>query len=225
MGAEDGPLLAHLDLEDRRRVLSKCRRMRIRAGGYLFHAGEAGDTLHLIDRGLVGILAGSSLGEPFMLTVLGPGQVFGEQALLSDDRARTATAQALQQTETLALSRQDFEELRRRHPSVDRFLIAILSAQVRRLSDQVVELIELPAPARVYRRIVAMGELFGGTDGTVIPLTQSQLASLAGVKLRVTNRVVAEARRNGLLQTGRHRLVLVDFERLRVQARAGRRLS
>jgi CRP-like cAMP-binding protein len=146
------------------------------------------------------VLSGHALGDPVMLRVLGPDEVFGEQALLSASPTRMATVQSLLATETMALSRSAFEELRRSHPSVDRFLVAVLAAEVRRLSQQIVELTELPAETRVYRRIVAMAELFDATeDGASIPLAQHHLASLAYAKLRATNRVLADARRDGVL--------------------------
>jgi CRP-like cAMP-binding protein len=226
MGIERSLLFAGFDAAERRDVLMRCRRRRFRAGAFIFHEGEAGDTIHVIDRGLVAVLSGHALGDPVMLRVLGPHEVFGEQALLSARRTRMATVQALLATETMALSRTAFEELRQRHPSVERFLVAILAAEVRRLSQQIVELTELPAPIRVYRRIVSMAELFDATqDGAAILLAQHHLASLAYAKLRVTNRVLAEARRDGVVETARRRIVVLDWDRLRARARLPRTAS
>jgi CRP-like cAMP-binding protein len=220
MPIERSPLFAGIDVSARREVLMCCRRCRFPAGAFIFHEGEAGDTLHVIDRGLVAILSGGRLGDPVMLHVLGAGEVFGEQALLSASRTRTATVQALVATETMALPRAGFEELRRSHPSIDRFLVAVLAAEVRRLSQQIVELTELPAATRVYRRLVTMAELFGATEnGASIPLSQHHIASLAYAKLRVTNRVLADARRDGVLGTARRRIVVLDWAQLRARAR------
>ena len=69
---------------------------------------------------------------------------------------------------------------------------------VRRLTNQLTELAELPAPVRIHRQVVALGGLFEVLDtDRRIPVSQNQLASLAGAKLRVTNKVLAEARPSG----------------------------
>jgi CRP/FNR family cyclic AMP-dependent transcriptional regulator len=156
---------------------------------------------------------------------MGPGDFFGEQALLSARAVRSATIQALEPTETLVVNRGDFEELRRQHPEVDRLLIGVLAQMVERLTRQVAELTETPGTVRIYRRIVALAELYGGNgegapeEGVEIPLTQDQLASLAGVHLRLTSRVLGEARAAGLLDTNKGRLVIKDLPGLRRRAR------
>ena len=115
-----------------------------RRGETLFHAGDPGDSLHLIDKGRVAIRASSRAGDEAILVVLGRGDSFGEQALLNPTATRTASAVALESVETRVLLRTDFTELRREQPSVERFLVEVLAAQVRRLSDQLMEALYLP---------------------------------------------------------------------------------
>jgi CRP/FNR family cyclic AMP-dependent transcriptional regulator len=211
--------LAAVNEQDQRRIIQLCIRRRYAGGAFLFYAGDAGDSLYLIVKGKVAILVGGALGDVQMLSILGVGQVFGELALIGEEHHRTTSVQALEPTETLVLRRADFEELRHQHPSVDRFLVALLANQVRRLTSRIVEAAEVPATARVYRRIVDLAELFEATDGPAqVPITQDQLASMAGVKLRVTNRVIGDARRDGVLDTGRGRLTLLDLPELRRRA-------
>ena len=213
-------LLDVLSHDARRRVLQRCNRMRFGAGAYIFHAGEAGDSLHIIDSGRVGVQAGGALGEPVTLMILGPGDEFGVLALLGPEHRRSATIQAITTTETLVLHRDDFEEVRRTHPSVDRFLITLLASQVTRLTEQVVEAAELPAPTRIYRRIVQLGTLFEvAGSNTPIPITQNQLASMAGAKLRVTNAVLAKAKGDGVLDLARRRIAVLDWTEVHRRAR------
>lgn len=215
-------LLGDLSEHDRRQVLARTTRLRFARGAYVFHAGEAGDSLHLIDRGRVAVQAGGALGDPLTLTILGAGEAFGEQALLAEDHRRTATIQAIEVTETLMLRRGDFEDIRTRHPSVDRFLVAVLARQVRRLTEQITELAEVSAPTRVYRRLVSLVELFEvDRPGGEIPVTQSQLASMAGTKLRLVNQVMSDARSGGVLETANRRIIVRDLDALRRRARQG----
>jgi CRP/FNR family transcriptional regulator, cyclic AMP receptor protein len=213
-------LLDELSHDARRRLLQRCNRVRFGSGAYIFHAGEAGDSLHIIESGRVAVLAGGALGEPVTLMILSAGDVFGELALLSVEHRRTATIQAMTTTETFVLHRADFEDVRRTHPSVDRFLIRLLAEDVRRLTEQVVEAAELPAPTRIYRRIVRLGTLFEvAGSNTPIPVSQTQLASMAGAKLRVTNAVLAKAKGDGVLDLARRRIAVLDWNEVHRRAR------
>jgi CRP-like cAMP-binding protein len=218
--AESLPLLASLSEEERRIVLRTCVRTRYPRGAFVFHAGQKGDALHLITKGRVTVSAAGALGEPTALAIMGVGEAFGEMALLDPDHTRTATIRAIEATETLVLRQDDFDELRRRHPVVNELLIRVLVARVRRLTTQVVELAELPAPVRIHRRLVALGELFQVVDtDEPIPVSQDQLASLATTKLRVTNKVLRDARAAGVLETGRRRILVHDWAAVRRSAR------
>ena len=170
----------------------------------------------MIESGRVAVLAGGAVSEPVTLTILGPGQVFGELALLSLDNRRTATIRAMATTETLALHRDDFEDLRRSHPTVDRFLLDLVASQVARLADPMIENFELSATARIYRRVAELGTVFGvrGTDRPISGVSQGQLASMAGVQLRVTNDVLARAQRDGVLTWARERMSILDWPRV-----------
>jgi CRP-like cAMP-binding protein len=222
----DPPLLSALTKEARASLLQRCRRRQYGRGAYLVYEGDPGDSLHLIVRGRVAVLIGGADGNPFTVALMSAGDFFGEQALLNRAAVRGATIQAIEPTETLVVGRGEFEELRQQHPEVDRLLIGVLVAMVDRLTRQVAELTDVPGTVRIYRRIVALAELYADEAGEAaapieIPLTQDQLAGLAGVHLRLTSRVLGEARAEGLLDTSKRRLVVRDLEGLRQRAELG----
>jgi len=94
-----------------------------------------------------------------------------------------------------------------------------LADQVRRLSARLVEALTEPAEVRVYRRLHELGAVYQVTGtGEPIPLTQDQLATMAGARLRIVNKVLNEARRDGVLATRRRRIVIEDWDE--VQRRA-----
>jgi CRP-like cAMP-binding protein len=220
---ETSVLMDGLSPQERSEVRARCQRRRFAAGEHLFHTGDMGDALHYIDRGRVLILVETSGGDTVALTVLGQGQSFGEQALIDPRARRTATARALEPTETLALSRDDFELLRTQHPHLERVFTNVLAEQVRRLSDRLVEALTEPIEVRVYRRLYELGALYEvtGTEDP-IPFTQDQVAAMAGARLRITNRVLNEAKRDGVLSTRRRRIVVLDWDALRRRARLQR---
>ena len=96
--------------------------------------------------------------------MLGRGEGFGEQPLLEPGQRRTASAVALEPTETLVLSRVQFEDLRASHPTVDGLLVAHLARQVRRLTDLYVDTAFLPAEKRVLKRLLDLEELYDGAE-------------------------------------------------------------
>jgi CRP/FNR family transcriptional regulator, cyclic AMP receptor protein len=205
------PVLAELPEDDRRRVLQAARRRRYARHEVIFHEGDPGDTLHLIAKGRVAVAIATPLGDSTTLTVLGAGQFFGELALVGNQPVRTATVAALEPTETLALRQQQFDELRRDHPTIDRFLVAILAEQVKRLSTQLLEALFVDAETRVLRRLLDLAQEYGeGLPGTVIPLTQEDIATMAGTTRPTTNRVLRDAEAAGAIRIARARTEIVD---------------
>jgi CRP-like cAMP-binding protein len=154
------------------------------------------------------------------LDILGVNDTFGVLALLLKGHRRTATIQAIEPTETQVLSRIQVDDLRKSGRAIDNFLLELLAQQVERLTSQLTELSEVAAPVRVYRRIVDLAEIFEATRvGGRVPVTQAQVASMAGVKLRVASRVISDARRAGLIDTGWRQLMVLDLPELQKRSR------
>jgi CRP/FNR family transcriptional regulator, cyclic AMP receptor protein len=142
---------------------------------------------------------------------LGAGRFFGELALVGNQPVRTATVTALEPTETLTVRQQQFDELRGDHPTIDRFLVAVLAEQVKRLSTQLLEALFVDAETRVLRRLLDLAQEYGeGRRGTVIPLTQEDIAAMAGTTRPTTNRVLRDAEAAGALRTARARTEMLD---------------
>jgi CRP-like cAMP-binding protein len=214
------PILSSLSEEDRRRVLASTRRRKFGRREVLFHEGDLGDTLHLIDKGRVAVRITTPLGDVATLHVLGAGEVVGEMAVIHEGGRRTATVMALEPTETLSLQRDQFIELRRDHPAIDRFLIEVLAAHIGRADRHLMEALFVPVERRVLRRLLALTDVYGNPgDHSEIPLTQDDLASLAGTSRATVNRVLRQAEEAGWVSLGRGRVKVLDAERLARRAR------
>ena len=214
--------LQDLDAEQRQAVLRATSRRRYRKGDTIFHEGDPGDTLHLLVKGFVAVRVTTPMGETATLTVQGPGDFFGEQALLPPASRRTASVVALDAVETMTLGVAHFEELRRTDPRVDRMLISALDAQVRRLTTQLLEALYSPADTRVMRRLRDLARLFGEADsvGSVtVPVTQEDLATMAGTTRPTANRVLQELAGAGIVELARGRIAVTDLVALDKRAR------
>ena len=216
----DWPLLDGIPEEPRRRVLAAGRLRRFARGEVIFHEDDPGDSLHLIAKGRVAVRVTTPLGEVATLAVLGPGDFFGELALIGRPESRTATVTALEKTETISIHRDVFDTLKSEQPSVETFITGVLGAQVRRLSGQVLEALYVPADKRVLRRLWELAKLYGeGADGTVVPLTQEDLASVAGTSRATVNRVLGQATEAGFVEVSRGRIAVLDAATLEKRAR------
>jgi CRP/FNR family transcriptional regulator, cyclic AMP receptor protein len=204
-------LFAGVPAEDVRRLLEIARRRTFARGEVVFHRGDPANALHLIVAGRFAVAITTPLGETAMLGVHGPGDAFGELALVSGgETVRSATVSALEQAETRSVLSNDFARLRREQPSVDAVVAAILAERVRRLSEQVTEAYYLSAEARVLRRLHDLAELYGGT----VPLPQEALAELAGTSRATVNRVLREQAQRGTVSLGRSKVVVLDIDAL-----------
>jgi CRP/FNR family transcriptional regulator, cyclic AMP receptor protein len=210
-----GPLFEGVAEADAARLLERARRRRFDAGEVVFHAGDPADTLHLIQRGRFAVRVTTEFGDVATLAVLGPGDVFGELALLTPRAPRSATVVALEPAETLSVHELDFGRVRAERPETADVLIAILAAQVRRLSRHLAEALYVPADTRVRRRLLEMADVYRADDEVVVPLTQEELASLAGTSRATVNRVLREEEEYGTLSLGRGRTQVIDPDGLR----------
>lgn len=209
------PLLASLTPEDRRTVLSTAHRRRFATREVIIREGDPGETFHLIAKGRVGVRVTTPGGSVVLVNVRGRGGAFGEQALIGPTDRRSATIDALEPTETLSLTRAAFDDLRRAHPGVDRLLVEVLSAEVTRLTNRLAEALYDPAEKRVVRRLLELDEVYDG----VVPLTQDNVASMAGTTRPTTNVVLRALEADGVLSLSRGRFEVLDRPALARRAR------
>jgi len=211
-------LLADVPAEALRALLTIARRRTFARGEIVFHRGDPADSLNLIRKGRFSVRIVTPLGDSAMLSVLGPGDAVGELALLGEP-VRSATVSALEPAETYSVHRDEFERLRHEHPIVNDVLFGILTDRLRRVADQLVEAYYVPADRRVLRRMSELAELYGADEGeAVVPLTQEEIAELAGTSRATVNRVLRDAERRGSVELRRGRTAVLDLDELRRRA-------
>jgi CRP-like cAMP-binding protein len=215
----DWPVLASMPAEDRSRLVATLRRRAYRRDEVIFHEGDPADTLHLIAAGHVSVRVTLPGGEFVIVTLFGPGDAFGETALVGGSRPRGGTVIALDPCETLSLGRDQFERLRASYPGVNRFLVELLAARVQKLNGQLLEALYVPAERRVLRRLLDLCQMYGG-DGEqiVIPVTQETLASLAGTTRPTANQVLGRLAARQLVEVSRGQIAVLNRGELQRRA-------
>ena len=208
-------LLAGVPRDEVARTLEIARRRTFARDEVVFHEGDPADTVHLIDSGRAVVRSTTRHGQRITLAVLGPGEAFGELALLDGGTRRNATVAAIEPLVTHAIYEADFHRLRRDHPQLSEVIIALLSARVRLLDAQLLDALYLPADLRVRKRVAELAERYAVADGeTVIPLRQEDIADLAGTSRATVNRVLREEARRGTVRLTRGRTAVIDRDRL-----------
>lgn len=214
-------LLGALPPDEADRLLAMSRRRRFARQEVVFHQGDPADALHLVQRGRFAVRAITPLGDSVVMAVVGAGDCFGELALLGSTRVRTATVAALEESETRSVHERDVARLQAEHPEVLVAVVQVLAAQVERLTGRLVEALYVPSERRVLRRVAELAQLYEAPDGgeTVVPLTQEELAELAGTSRATVNKVLRDAERRGLLELRRGRTVVSDLDGIEARGR------
>jgi CRP-like cAMP-binding protein len=199
------------------------RTRRFRRGEVLFHQGDPGDSLFIVSTGTVKIVLPSEEGDEAILTTIGPGAFFGELALL-DDAPRSATAVAMEPTETFVLRRDAFRALIDGSPTARDALLAALAGELRRLTAHVEELHFLDMTGRLAARLARLAQDSGipAEDGTIRldrPFTQGELAAMIGATRQSVNKLLGMFVEDGLLRIDRDTIVVIDLPGLLRAAR------
>ncbi len=212
------PLFAALTPEELRSLGVLLRRRRYAAGEVIFHEGDAGTALYIIENGEVKIVLGSAEGKEVVLGLLGPGDFFGELALL-DGEPRSANAVAREACALLLISREDFLRFLVDQPRVAVSLLAVLSGRLRRTDQLVHDAAFLDVRSRFIRVLLNLVQTRGqaGPRGIVITsrLTQTDLANMVGATRESINKWLRYYEAQGLVHHQRGRLTVVNLQRLR----------
>src|SRR3981081_4491565 len=185
--------------EARQRVVAAAVPRTYRKGQILFVEGDPGESLIILRRGAVAVFRTAPTGERAVLHVVRPPDVLGEVALL-DGAARSASAEAIEDCQALALSRHAFIELVHANPRILDAVMRSLGALIRRLTEQNADHVFLDLPGRVAKTLV---RLAGETSAPMvtIELNQSQLAEMAGGSRQSVNQAIGSFANPGLLRT------------------------
>lgn len=183
----------------------------------IFHLGDPGGLLYIISSGKVKISNSTPEGQEALLAILGTGDFFGELALL-DDAPRSATAEAIEATETLTLHRDEFTHFLNGNPDFAYHVMHTLAKRIRHLNDQISDVFFLDLNGRLARTLINLAKDHGRSvdEGMLIDitLTQTDLAEMTGATRVSINKTLSRFRSARWVQIqGRH-LILLDIPAL-----------
>jgi CRP-like cAMP-binding protein len=188
-----------------------CVRRAFQPDEIIFSQSDPGETLYGVMTGRVRISASTSSGREVFLNIMEPGESFGEIALL-DGRPRTATATAMSSSELLSITRAQFLPLLIRDTLLTDHLLRLLCERLRWISVFAEESALLSVPARLARRLLALGKLHGRAAGASVELrvSQDEVARFLGLSRQIVNQHLQEWKAQGWVSLGRGKVVLLD---------------
>jgi CRP/FNR family transcriptional regulator, cyclic AMP receptor protein len=210
-------LFSELSREELERISRVAIPRSFPAGVRVFHEGDRSDACYLVRSGDLRVTREHSDGRAIALATLGPGDIFGELAML-DGQARSASVETLSDCELLALPAADFRRLLADHSRISVKLIIALTRRLRETNERVARQSFQTVPSRVagvLTQLIAEEAAPEGRTGVTIRMTQADLAQLAGTSRESVSRFLATLERAGVVSVGRGRVTVVEPRRLR----------
>jgi CRP-like cAMP-binding protein len=221
--AEVVELLAHVPVfstlvqSDLERISELVVPRRFEPGQVVFREGDASDTCYVVREGHARAVREHGDGRTITLATFGPGDIFGELAMFEDE-LRSATVEAIEPTDVVAVLGPDMRRLMIEHPGISTRLVIALAKRLRetneRLSRQSFQTVQSRV-AVVLSELVTQARAENSAEGDVeVTATQADLAQLAGSSRESASRFLAVLERAGVISQGRGRLVVHDPEAL-----------
>jgi CRP/FNR family transcriptional regulator len=212
------PIFADLPAADLRQIAGLSHPRRFAAGETVFREGDHSNTCYIVRTGHARAIREHSDGRQIALATFGPGDIFGELAMF-DDEERSATIEAIDAVDALAILGPDMRRLMLQRPEIAVALAAALARRLRatneRLASQSFQTVQSRV-ANVLSQLVEQARAEGVDDDEVpITATQVDVAMLAGSSRESASRFLASLERAGVISQGRGRLVVRDPDALR----------
>ena len=188
------------------------------AGTRVFHEGDSSDACYIVSEGSFRVTREHSDGRAITLATLGPGEIFGELAMLDGDK-RSASAESITDGTLLALPASDVRGLLARNPEIALKLVAGLVRRLRQANARLSRQSFQTVPSRVAGILLQLSRDNQDGDGedaeVTIRMNQTDLAQLAGTSRESVSRFLAELERAGVVRSGRGRVTVLDPPKLR----------
>src|SRR5688500_2567937 len=211
------PVFDELAPDDLRRVADVSVPRRFRPGEFVFREGDDSDTCYVVYAGHARAIREHPDGRQITLATFGPGDIFGELAMFDDER-RSATVEATDELEVLAILGGDMRRLMHEHAAIAVKLAVSLVRRLRHANERLASLSFQTVQSRVatvLAQLVEQAQAEGAPARDVpVTATQADLAQLAGSSRESASRFLAVLERAGVISQGRGRLVVHDPQAL-----------
>jgi CRP/FNR family cyclic AMP-dependent transcriptional regulator len=171
--------------------------------------GDPTDSLYIVLSGRLKVMMSDAEGKEVILSILGPGEFFGEMGLI-DDEPRSATVVTIEPCELLSIAKRDFKK-----SLADNFdmSMAVMRGLVRRLREadrKIGSLALLDVYGRVARLLLDMSEVQNGLRTVTKRLPKQDIAKMIGASREMVSRVMKDLQMGGYIEMRGSTIVLRD---------------
>lgn len=196
------PLFADLDDRELAAIAAVAKPRRYAKDDVVFYADESGDVFCLIREGQVKVTMISPEGKEIILSLLGPGDFFGEMSLL-DDNPRSATIVATENLELMTIWRNDFLQIMAQNFDITKKVLAEISRRLRNASSRIESLATMDVYGRLARFFLDLARDQGKSlDNGYIAVTRpthQAIANMIGTSRETVSRLIHDLMRQNLL--------------------------
>lgn len=173
----------------------------------VLHAGDRTDNIYFVLSGALKVQISDEEGREVILSMLGPGELFGEMGVL-DDHPRSATVLAVESSEVVVIGKADFKQCLVENPDVSLFIMRNLTKRLR-VADRTIEsLALLDVYGRVARLLIEAAETINGRKVITHKLSKQDIAKMIGASREMVSRVMRDLQDRHLITEGNGRIVL-----------------
>lgn len=211
------PVFSALGEDELAQVAAVAVPRQFEAGEVVFREGDESNTCYVVRSGRARAIREHHDGRSITLATFGPGDIFGELAMFDNER-RSATIEAIETTEAIAILGGDMRRLLRQHPDISVKLLSALGRRLResneRLARQSFQTVQSRVAAVLLQFVAAAQAEGRGDRDVLVTSTQADLAQLAGSSRESASRFLAVLERAGVITQGRGKLTVHDPEAL-----------
>lgn len=207
-------LFSGLSPEELRLLAGRAVRRRYAQGELLFQEGDPCNGLHIVATGKLRIFKSSVSGREQVLAVEGPGGSVAELPVF-DGGTYPASVSAVEDSQILFISRQDFRAFCLEHPEVALKMLAVVGGRLRRLVGIIEELSFTTVRQRLVSALVRLAQTVGRKSDRGIefdlPGTHQEIANQLGTVRELVSRNLMRLQAEGLVQVEARSIVVTDL--------------
>ena len=177
-------------------------------GEVIFSEGDAGDSLHIITSGVLKVVKYSKDGKTKTLAIL--NKKTGLEKWLFTKEARSATVEALEETRTLSISMEDYEDVISKEPSISLQIIKSLSERLSKADRDIKILAHGDAKSRVACVLMDFKD-----NQNQVRFSHQEIGDLAGLSRETTTRVLNSLEKEGLVKAQHKSVLILDIKNMK----------
>ena len=203
------PLFAGFQNEQLRALVSFVTRRSVPRGSTIMSEGDPVDSLYIVISGRLKVMMGEANGKEVILSIIGPGEFFGEMGLI-DESPRSASVVSIEPCELLAVAKRDFEKCLAGNFEMSKTLMRGLVRRLREADRKIGSLAMLDVYGRVARLLLDMSEVVNGENVVTARLTKQDIAKMVGASREMVSGVMKDLQVTGYIEVRGSTIVLRD---------------